>query len=127
MVDQDVHPMSREEDDAQIHDEQGAQEEQVAQGVQEDDAAAPIPEDNAEDEEEAQQPRGVRDPGRPTQEMIDGHDLTYIPYRPWCDACTRGIAKRKTNRTNHMQGILSEPVCESLDGLCIPHGESRGN
>ena len=75
-VDQDVHPMSREEEDAQAHDEQ---EEQVAQGIQEDVNAAPIPDDDAENEEEAQQPRGVRDPGQPTQAMIDEHDLTHIP------------------------------------------------
>ena len=56
-VDQDFHPMSREEEDAQIHDEHAAQEKQVAQGVQEDEIAAPIPDDDAEDEEEAQQPR----------------------------------------------------------------------
>ena len=99
MVDQYVHLMSREEDDAHIHDEQEAQEEQVAQGLQEYVDAAPIPEDNAEDEEEAQQPRGVRDPGRPTQEVIDEHDLFHISYKPWCDACTRGRAKRKPNRT----------------------------
>ena len=55
-VDQDPHPMGREETDAQIHDEQGAQEEQVTQGVQEDEGAAPTPDDIAEDEEEAQQP-----------------------------------------------------------------------
>ena len=91
--------MSREEDDAQNDDEQRSQEQQVAQGVQEADDTAPIPDDNAEDEEEAQQPRGVRDPGRPNQEMIDEHDLTLIPYRPWCDACTRGKAKRKPSRT----------------------------
>ena len=66
MADQDVHPMSREDEDAQIHDEQGSQEEKVAQRVQEDDDAAPILEDNAEDEEEVQQPRGVRDLGQPT-------------------------------------------------------------
>ena len=52
--------MSREEEDAQVHDEQA---EQVAQGVHEDVIAAPVPDDNAEDEKEAQQPRGVRDPG----------------------------------------------------------------
>jgi hypothetical protein len=94
--DQDVHSMSREEEDAQVHDEQ---EEQVAQGVQEDVIAAPIPDDDAEDEEDAQQPGGVRDPGQPTQAMIDEHDLTHIPYRPWCNACTRGKAKRKPSRT----------------------------
>ena len=60
MVDQDVHPMSREEDDTQVHDEQGSQEEQVAQGVQEDDDTPPIPEDNVEDEEELSNPEGYQ-------------------------------------------------------------------
>ena len=50
-VNQDVHPMSREEDHAQIHDEQETQEEHVAQGAQENVEAPPIPEDNGEDKE----------------------------------------------------------------------------
>ena len=40
-----------------------------------------------EDQEEAERPRALRDPGRPSQVEIDEHDLTHIPYRPWCNAC----------------------------------------
>ena len=46
-------------------------------------------------EEEARAPRAVRDPGQPTQEEREEHDLTHIPYRPWCEHCVRGKAKRK--------------------------------
>ena len=27
--------------------------------------------------------------------MIDEHRITHMPYRPWCEHCVRGKAKRK--------------------------------
>ena len=45
--------------------------------------------------EEGQAPRAARDPGQPTRAEAEEHELTHIPYRPWCEACTRGKAKRK--------------------------------
>ena len=41
--------------------------------------------------------------------MIDEHDLTHIPYRPSCDACVRGKAKRKPSQT--ICGACSESHC----------------
>ena len=90
-------------------EEQETQEEQQAQGAQSDSDAVQGPGDDGEDQEEAQQPRAVRDPGQPTQAMIDEHDLTHIPYRPWCDTCVRGKAKRKPSRT--ISGAYSESQC----------------
>ena len=46
-------------------------------------------------EEEAVQPRGARDPGQPTRAEREEHELTHIQYRPWCEACVRGKAKRR--------------------------------
>ena len=34
--------------------------------------------------EEAERPRGLRDPGMPSVAEIAEHDLTHIPARPWC-------------------------------------------
>ena len=98
-----------EAEQAVAEEEQETQEEQQAQGAQGDSDAVQGPGDDGEDQEEAQQPRAVRDPGQPTQAMIDEHDLTHIPYRPWCDACVRGKAKRKPSRT--ISGAYSESQC----------------
>ena len=45
------------------------------------DAEAEAHNDNGEDE--VHHPRGLRDPGQPTQAMIDGHNRTHLPFRPW--------------------------------------------
>ena len=51
-----------------------------------------------EAEEEHEAPRALRDPGQPTQAEIDEHDLSHIPYRPWCKHCVYGKAKDKQSR-----------------------------
>ena len=45
------------------------------------------------DEEEAERPRGLRDPGMPSVTEIAEHDLTHIPARPWCKHCINGKGK----------------------------------
>ena len=46
-----------------------------------------------EDGAEARKPRGMRDPGAPTQEQIEEHNINHLPYRSWCPACVAGKAK----------------------------------
>ena len=46
-----------------------------------DDAAG----DDAEEEHEP--PRAVRNPGQPTPAEVAEHNLTHIPFRPWCTHC----------------------------------------
>ena len=46
-------------------------------------------------EEEAERPRGLRDPGMPSVTEIAEHDLTHIPARPWCKHCINGKGKDK--------------------------------
>ena len=60
-------------------------------------------------EEEHQRQRILRDPGLPTQAERDEHDITHIPYRPWCDACNRGKAKRRPSR--RICGAYSASTC----------------
>ena len=55
-------------------------------------------EDGLDAEEEAQQPRGFRDPGMPTPAQVAEHNLTHIPTRPWCTHCVRGKGKDKHSR-----------------------------
>jgi hypothetical protein len=100
VVDEVLAPLSRDgvEEQAEAQEEQETQDEQDAHGARGQDAARDTGGDD-EDEEESQQPRAIRDPGQPAQAMIDEHDLTHIPYRPWCEACVRRRAKRKPSRT----------------------------
>ncbi len=37
-----------------------------------------------EEEEEGQEPKVVKDPGSPTRDEIDQHNVTHTPFRPWC-------------------------------------------
>ena len=50
---------------------------------------------DADIQEEAESQRALRDPGSPSKADREEHDLTHLPYRPWCDACVRGRAKDK--------------------------------
>ena len=34
----------------------------------------------------------IVDPGQPTQEEIDIHEVTHCPFKRWCAQCVRGQA-----------------------------------
>ena len=51
-----------------------------------------------EAEEEHVAPGALRDPGQPSPAERAEHDLTHIPYRPWCKHCVRGRAKGRQSR-----------------------------
>ena len=40
---------------------------------------------DAEDEQEAERPRGVSVPHKPSAKEIEEHNLTHCPPRSWCD------------------------------------------
>ena len=58
--------------------------------------------------EEAHRERPLRDPGQPTQEMIDEHEVTHMDFRSWCAACVRGRAQANPSRT--VKGLFAEHV-----------------
>ena len=61
-----------------------------------------------DEEEEARRPRGLRDPGAPTQAEIEEHNLTRLPYRSWCPACIAGKARDRAHRlteSHHDEGV----------------------
>ena len=47
-------------------------------------------EDKTDQEEEAEAPRRRPVPLPPTQQEIDEHECTHLPYRPWCVYCRKG-------------------------------------
>ena len=42
--------------------------------------------------------RSLTTPLRPTQRMIEDHNVSHIPFRAWCPACVRGRAKSVGHR-----------------------------
>ena len=65
---------------------------------------------DADIEEEAEVQRALRDPGTPSKAEREEHELTHLPYRPWCDACVRGRAKDK----------MSLRLTEAYSHSCVP-------
>jgi hypothetical protein len=37
-------------------------------------------------EEEAREPKVLRDPGAPTEAEVERHNVTHQPFRSWCPA-----------------------------------------
>lgn len=78
-------------------------------------AAAADPAEEAEElefkEEEHQEggtrkPAHVRDPKLPSQEEVEEHALTHLPYRAWCCHCVRGKGRSMQHRSlNEKPGI----------------------
>ena len=59
----------------------------------------------------------VKTPYRPSQEEVDDHDLTHLPYRSWCRHCIRGRGKE----TGHFQQKTeSRTVPEFHMDFCYP-------
>ena len=52
-----------------------------------------------ETEEEAREPRVLRDPGAPTEAEVEKHNITHMPFRSWCPACVEGKARYKPHHT----------------------------
>ena len=52
-------------------------------------------EEKERNEEEARVPKLLRDPGAPTEEEIEVHNTTHLPFRSWCPSCVAGKAKDK--------------------------------
>ncbi len=57
-------------------------------------------------ENEVEKVKIVRDPGTPTAAERAAHDVTHLPYRPWCEHCVRGRATGQQHRT--VKGDLAE-------------------
>eukprot|EP00971_Amphidinium_carterae_P076003 1501469-Amphidinium_carterae.2 len=43
-----------------------------------------------ESQQEANTPRTIKTPTVPSQEELDEHNLTRLPYREWCKHCMQG-------------------------------------
>ena len=70
----------------------------------------PLGEESQEDgdpmliEQEAVTPAVARDPGMPSQEEREVHNITHLPFRPWCEFCVRGRGKDRCHRRLESEG-----------------------
>ena len=85
---------------------------------EEDDPVRPKPEESGEEfrdieleceEEEAREPRVLRDPGAPTEAEVERHNMTHMPFRSWCPACVEGKARDKHHQKSEDQGEKGIP------------------
>ena len=55
----------------------------------------------------ARRPRGLKQPGEPTLTERLEHELTHLPFKPWCEACVRAKSKQaKSRRLSLKQPVL---------------------
>ena len=45
---------------------------------------------NDDEVEEERKPKLLRSPGTPSRREVEEHELTHIPFRPWCPSCVCG-------------------------------------
>ena len=54
--------------------------------------------------------RIARDPGDPTPEERETHNVTHNPYRPWCPICVEARGKEEAHRKQKAQGDPLKPT-----------------
>ena len=60
--------------------------------------------------EEGATARGVTVPIRPSQEEVNKHMLTHIPFRSWCPHCVKGKAVDKRHRDSKSNSNACIPI-----------------
>jgi hypothetical protein len=59
---------------------------------------------------EARPPKVMRDPGAPTRDEVDRHNITHLPFRPWCPSCVTGQSKDKAHRKDVVEDKAIDEV-----------------
>ena len=47
-------------------------------------------------------PKGIKDPGQPTNAQIQEHNLSHCPFVPWCSHCVRGQAAEDPHKRSKL-------------------------
>ena len=79
-------------------------------------------EEEDQEEEEANKAVAPKIPIKPSQDEVDEHMLTHLPFRSWCPHCVRGKAKGKPHRKQ--TGTTKEIPTVSLDYMFM-HGNQE--
>ena len=75
------------------------------------------------EEDEALEPRVLRDPGAPTEAEVERHNVTHLPFRSWCPACVEGKARDKPHRKSEEQDSKAVPELVFDYGFLGSEGE----
>ena len=66
----------------------------------------------------ARRPKGLKQPGEPTLTERLEHELTHLPFKPWCEVCVRAKSKQAKSR----RLSLKQPVLQMAFSF-LPGGE----
>ena len=89
----------------------------AAEGVEPDMECRPCGEGVQESEAGKRETIRLQTPYKPSQEEVDDHDLTHLPYRSWCRHCIRG---RGTETSHFAQEAEDRTVPEVHMDFCFP-------
>ena len=64
--------------------------------------------------EQARTIKALKTRDTPTQEMIDLHRITHIPYRSWCPECVEGFAREWAHRQRESERLVPLISCDYL-------------
>ena len=104
---EEIDPNSSEDVDDVIDENGNGEEETVSPDEVQGETTEERHDMDEEEEQEAQVPRAIKSPYKPSQREIDEHDITHCPPRSWCEHCVRGqskdspTGKSKDNSRNH--------------------------
>ena len=76
-----------------------------------------------EEGEEGIRAKGATVPTMPSQEEVEAHMLTHVPYRSWCKHCVKGKAKGKPHFRTKAGG--DDVPCVVLDYMYMTGGEEE--
>ena len=65
-------------------------------------------ESDDEDNQQAIKARATAAPKQPTQQEVQEHNLTHMPYRSWCPICVQGMGRS----TSHLQQTSRKPIIQ---------------
>ena len=54
--------------------------------------------DDENEERESESLPKLRDPGQPSKEEVEEHNLSHLPHRSWCEICVKARAKEGPHR-----------------------------
>jgi hypothetical protein len=77
------------------------------------------------DEEEADKPKQIWKPLKPTVKEVEEHNLTHLPFRNWCIFCVKGKAKDDPHKRRIKQDEEQEIPIVSIDYMFMESRESR--
>ena len=63
-----------------------------------------------EEPDEAMECRICKDPGEPSQQERDEHDVTHLPYRSWCRVCLEAKGKEDPHFRTRLKEVGEVPT-----------------